>query len=233
MKSKNVFSLSIALALLFMVACSSESQQTEPVATTTDKGASTAIPAKEAKKRDVALVRVVHVLPGFGAVDTFFGANKEFNNVGYKAVTPYKEVPDVRQTFVIRPVGQDTAQPFAQNNEGLSGGDHYTVIAMPAPDGKVILRVVADNLTPPRTGKASVRIVNASPDAGEVDVFEKGKGDKLVGGVNPETVTSYHEVDPMTGALEVRPQGKKDVLLTTPVKFEPGHLYTIIFAGKA
>lgn len=234
MKSKKVFSLSIVLALLFMVACTPESERTEPVTTKTDKGASTAAPAKEAGKRDKALVRVVHALPGFAALDTFVGDAKEFANVAYKAVTPYKEVPGVQERFVIRPAGQDGAQPFAQYTEGISGGDHYTAIALPAPDGKATLRVVADKLTPPPSGKASVRIVNASPDAGEVDVFVKGKGEELFDGVNPETVTDYSEIDPMTGTLEVRPEGKKNVLLTVPaVTFEPGHLYTIILTGKA
>jgi len=133
---------------------------------------------------------------------------------------------------VIRPAGQDSAQPFVQYTEGISGGDHYTAIAMPAPDGKATLRVVADKLTPPPSGKASVRIVNASPDAGEIDIFVKGE--ELFDGVNPETVTNYSEIAPMTGTLEVRPEGKKNVLLTVPaVTFEPGHLYTIILAGKA
>src|SRR5262245_53259763 len=139
MKSKKVFSVCMTLALGFMAACTSESERTEPVATKTDKGASTAAPAKEAEKRDKALVRVVHALPGFAAVDTFVGDTKEFNNVAYKAVTPYKEVPDVQKLFAIRPAGKDSSQPFAQNSEGISGGDHYTVIAMPAPDGKATL----------------------------------------------------------------------------------------------
>ncbi|HKQ74694.1 MAG TPA: DUF4397 domain-containing protein [Blastocatellia bacterium] len=234
MNSRKVFSLGVATALVFMAACSPESQRTEPVTTTTDKGASTAPPAKEAAKADKALVRVVNALPGSAPVDAFVGDTKEFNNVAYKAVTPYKETPDVQRQFTIRPAGQDRAQPLAQNTEGISGGDHYTAIAMPAPDGQAKLRVVADDLTPPSTGKASVRFINASPDAGELDIFVKGKDDALFSGVDPDKVTDYKEIDPMTGALEARPQGKTNVLLTVPaMKFEPGHLYTIILTGKA
>src|SRR4029453_17394993 len=136
--------------------------------------------------------------------------------------------------FAIKPAGQDGAQPLAQNSEGISGGDHYTAIAMPNANGQVTLKVVSDRLTPPSTGKASVRIINASPDAGELDVFVKGKSDALVSGVNPDSVTNYKEIDPLTGSLEVRPEGKSNVLLTVPaMKFEPGHLYTIIVTGKA
>lgn len=235
MKSnRKVISSGFALALLFVAACTPESQRTEPVTTTTDKGASTAPPAKEAEKRDKALVRVVHALPGFAAVDAFVGGTKEFNNIAYRAVTAYKEVPDNHEQFAIRPAGQDSAEPFAQNSEGISGGNHYTAIAMPATDGKATLRVVSDKLTPPASGKASVRVVHASPDAGEVDVFVKGRSDTLFGGVNQQTVTNYNDVDPMTVTLEVRPQGSKNVVLTVPnVTFDAGHLYTIVVAGKA
>jgi hypothetical protein len=234
MKINKLLLLGALLSLFFLAACTPESQRGEPVTTTTDKGASTAPPAKEAEKRDKALVRVVHALPGFAAVDTFVGSNKEFGEITYKTVTPYKEIADVQEVFVIKPAGKDGAAPFAQNSEGISGGDHYTAIAMPAPDGKATLRVISDKLTPPPSGKASIRIINASPDAGEIDVVVKGRDGNLFGGVNPETVTTYTEVDPTTVSLEIRPQGKKNVLLTVPAfTFDAGHLYTIVLTGKA
>ncbi len=231
---KNI-SLGFALMLLALsAACTSESARTESVTTKTDKGASTAPPANEVEKRDKSLVRFIHVLPGFAAVDGFVGNAKEFNNVAYKAVTPYKEIPDNQSMFAIKPAGKDGAQPFAQNDEGISGGKHYTAIAMPATDGKATLYVVSDKLTPPATGKANVRVVHASPDAGEVDVFVKGQTSSLFSGVNPQAVTNYSDVDPMTVTLEVRPQGSKTVALTIPnVSLEAGHLYTIVVTGKA
>jgi hypothetical protein len=233
MKGKKVCSTSIAMALLLAVACTTESERTEPVTTTTDKGTSSAPPAKEAEKRDRALVRVVNALPGFATVDAFVGNNKEFSNVTYKTVTPYKEMPDIHEQFAIKPAGQDSAQPLAENREGLSGGDHYTAIAMPATDGKPTLRVVGDSLTPPPSGKASLRIIQASPDAGEVNVFVKGKANTTFEGVNPQTVTFYKEVDPMTGTLEVWPQGKTVALLTVPnVTLQAGHIYTYVITGK-
>jgi hypothetical protein len=234
MKGKRIISLSIAMAVLLAVGCRPESERTESVATTTDKGTSSAPPAKEAEKRDKALVRIVDALPGFDAVDAYVGNNKEFPKVAYKSVTPYREVPDIHEQFAIRPAGQDSAQPLAENREGISGGNHYTAIAMPTNDGKATLRVISDRLTPPPSGKASVRVIHASPDAGEVDVFAKGKENALFSGVNQQTVTLYNEIDPMTATLEVRPQGKTDVLLTVPnVAFEAGHIYTIVLAGKA
>jgi Domain of unknown function (DUF4397) len=234
MEDKRFFSTIIAMVVSLMAACALESGRTESVTTTTDKGTSSAPPAREVEKRDKALVRVVQALPDFERVDALVGDNKEFTNVTYKTVTPYKEVSDTQEQFAIRPAGQDSAQPLAQNREGIRGGDHYTAIAMPATDGKPTLRVVSDSLTPPPSGKASVRIIHASPDAGEVNVFLQDKANATFEGVNSQTVTFYKEVDPMTATLEVRPQGKTDVLLRVPnVTFEAGHIYTYVIAGKA
>jgi Domain of unknown function (DUF4397) len=234
MKDKSFYSMIMAIALLFTVACATESERTEPVTTTTDKGTSSAPSAKDAAQRDRALVRVVQAIPDFERVDAFVGNNKEFPNVNYKTVTPYKEVSDTEEQFAIRSAGQDSAQPLAENREGIRGGDHYTAIAMPATDGKPALRVVSDSLTPPPSGKASVRIIHAAPAAGEVNVFLNDKTNASFEGVNPQTTTFYKEVDPMTATLEVRPQGKTDVLLTLPnATLEAGHLYTFVIAGKS
>jgi hypothetical protein len=231
MKDKRFFSIMMGAVLLFMAACMSESERTEPVTTTTDKGTSSAPSANEAEQRDMALVRFVQALPDVGRVDAFVGNNKEFSNVSYKSVTPYKEVSDAQEQFALRPAGQDSAQPLAENREGIRGGDHYTAIAMPATDGKPTLRVISDSLTPPPDGKASLRIVNAAP--GEVNVFLGNETSASFAGVNSQTVTFYKEVDPMRTTIEVRPQGKPDVLLTVPnVTLEPGHIYTYVIAGK-
>jgi len=250
----------LALVVLLAVACSRESQQTQPVTTTTEKGTSTAPPAKEVENRDKALVRIVHAIPGGPAVDVFADDTKAFTNVTYKTVTPYRELSDklhettprpssampgvppytvpsdkLHLTFRIRPVGQDTAQPLAENTEMLTIGKHYTVIALPSTEGKQpSLKVTSDNLTPGPSDKARVRLIHASPDAGELDVYAKGTDKALFAGVNFKSEVGYKEVEPMTAWLEIRPEGKKDTLATVPsVKWEAGKTYTIVVVGRA
>lgn len=231
-----IFSNRFVIALAFLsvtVACSSESNQNAPVVTTTNKNTSTAPPAKEAENRDMALVRVIHAVPGAAGVDVFADDTKVFTNVAYKSVTPYKELSDDRHTFKIRPAGKDTVEPLAENSEGLSGGKHYTVVAMADAAGKPTLYVYNDNITP-TSGKAEVRVIHAAADAGEVDVYAKEGDKKLFGGVNALKETSYTSVDPMTATIEVRPEGKTNSVLTLPnAKFEAGKYYTIVVTGKA
>jgi hypothetical protein len=147
------------------MACSSEPKQTQPVTSKTDSGTSTAPPAKEVAQRNNALVRVINAVPGATSLDVFADDQKVFESVSFKTTTPYKELSDNRHTFRVRPAGQNSAQPVAENSEGLSGGKHYTIVLMPGTNDKTTMNVVNDNITQP-SDKAQVRVINASPDAG-------------------------------------------------------------------
>jgi len=221
--------------VLLASGCSRESNQTQPVTTTTEKGISTSAPAKEVQKRDDVLIRVVHAIPKGPDVDLFADDQKAFDSVSYKKVTPYKEFPDkLRLTFKIRTAGQDTSQPLAENSEMIHSGSHYTVVAFPDSNGQPALTVVNDDLRPPDSHKAKVRFINASPDAGEVDVYSRAGKDAIFDGVNFRSEAGYREVDPMKTTLEVRPEGKKNVLLAIPdTSLEAGKIYTIVLAGRA
>ncbi len=219
-------------ALLLTAACSSESKVNQAVKTTSTSGTSTAPPSAVEKSKGNALVRVIHAVPGAPAVDIFADDQKVFSDVTYNKVTPYKEVSGERHTFRIRPIGKDNDQALAENSEGLAGGKHYTLVAEAGTDNKPTLYVYEDDLVPPSSGKASVRLINAS-DA-EVDVYVREKNNKLFGGVNALKETSYSNIDPVTGTLEVRPAGKNNALFAVPsAKLEAGRIYTVLVTGRA
>lgn len=234
MKKHLKVSLLLTATLFLAAACSSEPKQTQPVTSTTDSGTSTAAPAKEAAQRNNALVRVINADPGAMALDVFADDQKTFEAVSFKSVTPYKEISDTRHTFRIRQAGKDSEQPIAENSEGLSGGKHYTVLIMPGTNDKTTVSVVNDNITAPPADKAQIRVIHASPDAGEVDIVDKSANKKLFSGVNFEGETNYMSVDPMKTTLEVRPEGQDKSVLTVPqANFEKGKYYTIVVTGHA
>jgi hypothetical protein len=218
---------------LLVTACSSEPKQTQPVTSKTSSGTSTAPPAKEVGQRDNALVRVINAVPGNTALDIFADDQKVFQSVAFKTVTPYRELSDDRHSFRVRHAGQDSAQPLAENSEGLSGGKHYTIVIMPDNNNKTSLYLINDNIATPPAEKAQVRVIHASPDAGEVDIVDK-QGNKLFSSVNFQRETSYMEVDPKKTTLEVRQEGQDRAVLTVPnANFEKGKFYTIVVTGHA
>jgi hypothetical protein len=140
-------------------------------------------------------------------------------------------------TFRIRPVGQDTTPPLTENSQMLNPGSHYSVIVLPSAEGKEpSLKILSDDLSPAPSDKARVRVIHASSDAGEVDVYakERARANALFAGVNFKSEAGYKEVDPMTATLEVRSKDKKSTLATASnVKWEAGKTYTIIVMGRA
>jgi hypothetical protein len=221
-------------ALLILGACASESKQTQPVTTTSGSGTSSAAPAKDATARDKAFVRVINAAPGNASFDIFANDQKVFDSVAFKSVTPYQEVPDQRYTFRLRPAGQDSTQPVAENSEGLSAGKHYTLVVMPGNNDKTTFYIVNDNLTNPPADKAQLRVIHASPDAGEIDLVDKQDNKKLFSGVNFEKNTNYMDVDTTKKVtLEVRQEGQQQPILTVPnANFEKGKFYTIVVTGR-
>ena len=78
-----------------------------------------------------------------------------------------------------------------------------------------------------------MRVIHASSNAGEVDVYAKERDKALFDGVNFRSEVGYKEVEPMTATVEVRSKGKKSTLATTSnVKWEAGKTCTIIVTGR-
>lgn len=221
------------VAPLMLTGCQQEATQNAPVTTTSPAGQSTAPSAAAAEKRDNALVRVVHAIPAGSTVDVFADDLRVFESLAFKAVTPYREMDGQRYTFHLRPAGMNRVDPLASNSEGLDDGAYYTVFAVPGDDEAATLRVVEDNHALPSAGKARVRVVHASHDAGEFDMYAAGRTDVLFDGVDFQSVTDYNEIAPVAGSLELRPEGISNVMLTVPdVRLDAGKSYTIVVVGR-
>lgn len=205
-------------------------------AVTSRSGGSTseAPPSEAVEDREMALVRVVNAVPG-GEVTIWAGDSSAFQGVAYKKATEYREIADDRFNFSIRAAGPES-EALAENRENLEDGGHYTIVALPARDDPADrnLRVLNDDLKPVDADKARVRFINGIPGNNDVDVFLKGREDAIFDGVNFTTEAGWNEIDPASGTLVVRPDGKSSTLASLPnVKLEGGKSYTFVLAGKA
>lgn len=217
-------------AVLFTAACN-EHRDTGAVTTKTAQGTSNAPAAEAVENKDMALVRVVNAIPAGGAVTILAGDSATFSGVGYKTATEFREIPDNRFNFKLGSVDK----PLAENRENLNGGGHYTIVAMPDAGGadKRNLRVLDDDLKPVPTDKARVRLINAIPGDLKISLYVRGRAEPVFDGVNFKSEAGWDEIDPIVGTLEVRPEGKKNVLVSLPnAKFEGGKSYTFVVAGR-
>ena len=229
-----VFFATVVAAALTAAACDRTESSTTPITSTTPAGTSTAPSPAAAKHADEALVRVVHATPGGFQLDLFAGDLVLFDGLGFKSVTPYRAVDGKRYAFALRPAGMTQAKAISTNTEGLSKGSFYTAFAMPGDDGhSPTLRIVNDHLDPPANGKAQLRVVHAGVDAGEIDVRD-GSGQTLFDGVDYQSVTDYHEVTPVNGAIQIVGNGEGSPLLNSfNTHLDAGRFYTILVVGTA
>jgi hypothetical protein len=224
----------LALVLAGAAACDRAETSQAPVTTTSPAGQSTAPSSATLDQRDEALVRVVHAVPAGAPIDIYAGDLAIFESLAYKAVLPYRVVEGKRYVFSARPAGMANAKPLDSNTEGLHDGGYYTVFALPGANHGVHLRVVDDLLTAPSAGRAKLRVVHGGSDAGEVDVIAAGATATLFDGVDFQSVTGYHELAPMTGAIEIRGAGQATPLATLAnAAIEAGRFYTVVIVGNA
>jgi hypothetical protein len=220
----------LAGGTVLLAAGCKNTRDTGAVSSKTAEGTSNAPAAAAAEEKDVALVRVVNAIPA-GAVTILAGDSTAFPAVAYKKTTEFREIPDDRFNFKLG----SADHPLAENRENLDGGAHYTIIAMPDQGGadKRNLRVLNDDLQPVSPNKARVRVINAVPGDLEISVYVAGREAPLFEGVNFKSEAGWDEIDPLVGTLQLRPEGKANVLASVPdVKFEGGKSYTFVVAGK-
>jgi len=224
--------LTLAVAVGGASACARPETSQAVVTTTSPAGQSTAPSSAALEQRDEALVRVVHAIPAGAPIDIYAGDLAVFESLAYKAVMPYRVVEGKRYVFSARPAGMPNAKPLASNTEGLDNGDYYTVFALPGLNHGVHLRVVDDLLTAPAAGRAKLRVVHGSIDAGEIDLVVPGATTALFDGVDFQSVTRYEELEPLNGQIEIRGEGQAAALATLAnVHIEAGHFYTVVVVG--
>lgn len=231
-KLKSLCTGMLASGAVMLTAACNEHRDTGAVTTKTAEGTSSAPASEAVENNDMALVRVINAIPAGGPVTLLAGDSAAFSGVGYKTATEFKEIPDNRFNFKLG----SADKPLAENRENLNGGGHYTIVAMPDAGGadKRNLRVLDDDLKPVPADKARVRLINAIPGDLEISLYVRGREDPLFDGVNFKSEAGWDEIAPVAGTLEVRPEGKKNVLASVPnAKFEGGKSYTYVVAGRA
>ncbi len=151
---------------------------------------------------------------------------------GYKAFVPGNLV---MRFDTARSQNNDPAGPagnVAQITIPVTADTYYSVYAVGTAQN-VETVVLTDDLSLPSAGKAKIRIMNYSPDAGPIDVAVVGAGGAvLASNLGFKGVKDFFEIDPGNYSLEIREAGTTRVLRSrTNVIIDPASCYSIWARG--
>src|SRR5256885_1071433 len=180
----------------------------------------------------VGYVRLAHLSPDTPNVDVYLstvggsGAPQVFPGVGYGVISKYLSVPQGTYAVAMRGAGAPaTDPPVLTTNVTVTAGKAYMVAGV-GKHADLGLKVIEDDLTPPPSGKAKVRVIQASVGASALDLAIQG-GPMIAGNVPFASTTRYFEVQPGRWTLTAKgtsggPSGNLGVHL------EAGNVYSVL-----
>lgn len=138
--------------------------------------------------RTKAQLRMVHASDAYGALDLRVDGRVRQGAVSYGGDAAYVEVdPGEAETEITR-AGSST--PLLSFTPALSRNRHYTLLAFGA-EGALRQLQLDDNLREPEDGRTLLRVVNAAPDAGSLDVYLTGSDEPLAQAVPVRAGVDY------------------------------------------
>jgi hypothetical protein len=146
---------------------------------------------------DKAQLRAMDATPQESDIDVSLDSNTFASNVAYGTASDYSSVGSGSHTLQVYPPGVATA--YIDQTISLTSGDKYTVLSVNVLSNANALLLVDEKSTP-ASNTAELRIVNASPALGTVDVYIVSPGTDLstvsptVSGLAFEAVSTYQSL---------------------------------------
>lgn len=177
-----------------------------------------------------ATIRFVHASPGAPNVDILVDGQAVVQDLSFGTATDYLPIPSGDHKVQVVPTGQDADAAVIESDLSVDEGKAYVFVALNRLndiEGKVY-DVDLDSLD---SGKARVRVIHASPDAGDVTISVTG-GDKLWDGVSFTDSTDYKDLDAGSYSLDVKGDGDRVLLTAQNLPIEDGKAYDILAIGQ-
>lgn len=157
-------------------------------------------------------VRVANMISDVAAIDVTLDGNSFLDGLAYQQVSAYTELDADQYIFVTTLVDQP-AVALQEESRALIAGDSRTLVVTGASaSGEVQGRFLFDNIRPIESA-AQVRVINAAPDAGNLDVYFL-EADQLV--TDAFTVPRLSDFTLLANGLLLLEGGEYDVVFTAP-----------------
>lgn len=194
-----------------------------------------AVPTSAVAATPTGWVRVAHLSPDTRPVDvrlaSLGGSSKVLavDDVSYGAVSKYLPLPVGNYAVAMRPAGGSASStPVVQTFVTVTAGG-ATTVAVFGTNADLKTKVIDDSLTLPKSGKARVRVVQASTAAAPVTVTA-APATTIVSDATTTTVSPYADVTAGTWKLTAV-GGTKTT--TATVALEAGQIASVLVLDDA
>jgi hypothetical protein len=189
--------------------------------------------ASGAQAGDQALVRVAHFAPGLLKGDVYVvyvNGRLQLKGVPFKTVSDYLKVKPGKFKVEVREAGEPAdSPPVIAATVNLKAGKAYTV-AVFGQLTSIKAALLTDDLTRPAGSRSKVRLIQAIPGEGAVDLVTGG--DVLISGARFPSASDYQEVPAGSVDLQVRKSGSGEVLAKkSNVKLASGSISSLVAVG--
>lgn len=180
-----------------------------------------------------AKVRFIHLSPGAPPVDVTLpedGNAKLALGVEFGKASDYVEIDAGTFEVSVRPAG--SADEVLGSRQTFEAGRVYTLYATGLASGRPRLSLLSS--VDARATVARLRVIHASPDAPNVDVYSDGQ--RLLRNVRFRQISNYLDLLPGEYQLQVVQAGRSlqtgPVVIDAPLTVESGRVYMVAAAGK-
>jgi hypothetical protein len=172
---------------------------------------------------------ITHASPGAPEISLYADGTKLGSSISYLAFADY--ITSIAGKKELSLTLKDQSNQLAKTTFEFKQSTNYGLFIVDVP-GKTSLLITEDDLTNPATGKAKIRFINLSPDAGNLDFNVKGK-QALFSNMAFKSTTKFEQMDAANEVVfELRETGKPELLFTSPIlKMEAGKIYTVFARG--
>jgi hypothetical protein len=189
--------------------------------------------ASGAQAGDQALVRVAHFAPGLLKGDVYVvyvNGRLQLKGVPFKTVSDYLKVKPGKFTAEVRKAGDPAdSPPVIAATVKLEAGKAYTV-AVFGQLTSVKAALLTDDLSRPGNSMSKVRLIQAIPGEGAVDLVSGG--DVLVSGARFPSASDYREVPAGSVDVQVRKSDSGEVLAKKAnVRLRSGSISSLVAVG--
>ena len=177
-----------------------------------------------------ATLRVVHASPGAPEVDVLLDGQMLLHGLAYGTASNYATITPEEHRLQVVPTGQTADAAVVDETIDAAPGQAYllAVFGLLNDIGGDIYDVDLSEIEP---GNARVRLINFSPDAGEIDLLETG-GDEWFGDVDLGGASDYQDIAPGTYSADVRGDEDRVLLTVSELPFDETRVYDVVVLGQ-